>query len=169
MSALLALLAAGALVPSTPNLGIAAGRCRAEESGWSFLVEVAGLKDRRGQLKLELYPADEADFLADDNVLVSAGKPFARVVEAVPAAGPVTLCIRAPGPGRYGLSLLHDRDSNRKFSLATDGIGFSNNPKLGWSKPKAAAVAITIEHTPVRVRIVMNYRTGLMSFGPLRS
>ena len=132
---MIAMLMLAAAIPSSPELGKAEGRCRASENGPAFLVEVKGLKDRKGRLKLELYPANDTDFLADDNVLVAAGKPFRRVEEAVPAAGPVQLCIRAPGPGTYALSLLHDRDANRRFSISVDGIGFAGNPKLGWSKP----------------------------------
>jgi uncharacterized protein (DUF2141 family) len=150
-----------ATIASSPTLGVEAGRCRAPENGPAFLVEVAGLKDRAGRLKLELYPADDGDFLADDNVLVAAGKPFARVEVATPAEGPVQLCIRAPAPGRYALSLLHDRNGDRKFELSSDGIGFSANPKLGWSKPAAKSVAIDVGDAPRRITIVMNYRHGL--------
>jgi len=155
------LLMMAASLASTPDLGVAAGRCRTPETGPAFLVDVAGLKDRAGRLKLELYPANDQDFLADDNVLVMAGKPFARVEVATPSEGPVQLCIRAPRAGHYALSLLHDRNSDRKFELSGDGIGFSNNPKLGWSKPDADRVAVDVGDAPRRVVIVLNYRHGL--------
>lgn len=113
-----------ASLASSPELGVEAGRCRANETGPAFLVDVTGLKDRSGRLKLELYPADGTDFLADDNVLVSAGKAFARVELRTPAEGPVTICIRAPRPGHYALTMLHDRNSDRKFQLSIDGVGF---------------------------------------------
>jgi len=161
------LLLAAAQIHTGPDLGKAEGRCRPSEGGPAYLVEVTGLKDRRGLLKLELYPANDADFLADDDVLLRAGKAFARVEVTVPAAGPVRMCIRAPRPGSYALSILHDRDGNRKFGLSTDGVGFSDNPKLGLSKPKAATVAAKVGEAPVRLRVVMNYRRGLFSFGPL--
>jgi len=152
---------------STPDLGKAEGRCHATETGPSFLVDVAGLKDRRGLLKLELYPANDHDFLEDDNVLINAGKTFRRVEVGVPQSGPVVLCIRVPGPGLYALSLLHDRDGNRKFGLSVDGIGFASNPRLGWSKPKAAAASAWAGTGPTRITIVLNYRHGLFSMRPL--
>jgi len=150
-----------ASLASSPDLGVAAGRCRSPETGPAFLVEVSGLRDRAGRLKLELYPANDRDFLEDDNILVMADKPFARVEVATPPDGAVELCIRAPRPGRYALSLLHDRNADRKFQLSSDGIGFSNNPKLGWSKPGAERVAVDVGDTPRRISIVMNYRRGL--------
>ena len=169
MSTAIALLLAGVALPSNPNLGKTEGQCRPHESGPSFLVNVEGLKDRRGQLKLELYPANDSDFLQDDNILISEGKAFARVEVPIPARGPVMLCIRAPRPGTYALSLLHDRDENRKFGISTDGIGFAGNPRLGWSKPSAAAASARVGSGPVRLSIVLNYRRGLLSFGPLRN
>jgi uncharacterized protein (DUF2141 family) len=96
-----------------------------------------------------------------------AGKAFRRIEVPVPAAGPIQLCIRAPGPGTYALTVLHDRDSNRKFGLSVDGIGFAGNPKLGWSKPKAATARASVGNAPARIGITMNYRKGLFSFGPL--
>ncbi|WP_313803968.1 DUF2141 domain-containing protein [Sphingobium sp.] len=153
-------------IPSIPELGKAEGQCRADERGAAYLVEVAGLKDRKGRLKLELYPANDTDFLADDNILIAAGKPFRRVEEPVPPSGPVQLCIRAPGPGIYALSLLHDRDANRRFSLSIDGIGFAGNPKLGWSKPHAAVASAPVGSGPTHITITVNYRRGLFSFGP---
>lgn len=160
--------AAAALPPSTPDLGIVEGQCRAGESGPSFLVTVAGLKDRAGQLKLEVYPANDADFLADDNTLVGAGKTFRRVRARVPTSGPVTLCVRVPGPGPYALTVLHDRNADGKFNLSGDGVGFAGNPKLGVTKPKAASARAQAGAGPTRLTVVMNYRRGLFSFGPLK-
>ena len=167
MMAAVALLLLGSHVRSSPDLGKAEGQCRLGESGSSYIVDVEGLKDRRGLLKLELYPANDDDFLQDDNVLVNAGKVFRRVEIPVPQAGPVEMCIRAPGPGLYALSLLHDRDSNRKFGFSVDGIGFAGNPRIGFSKPRAAAASAWVGLGPTRITIVLNYRHGLFSFRPL--
>lgn len=153
--------ATAATLPSTPDLGKAEGLCRAGESGSSFEVKVEGLKDRKGKLKLEVYPANDRDFLADDNVLVGAGKTFRRVEEPVPASGPVRLCVRVPGPGTYAISLLHDRDDNRKFKWTVDGIGFAGNPRLGWGKPKAASASAKAANGQTSLSIVLNYRSGL--------
>ena len=154
-------LLVAASIPSTPDLGTAEGKCRSNELGPSFMVNVEGLKDRTGRLKLEVYPANDSDFLQDDNILVSAGKVFRRVEQPVPASGPVRVCVRLPSAGSYAVSLLHDRDSNREFSWRVDGIGFAGNPKLGWNKPHASAASAIARSGPTPIGIVMNYRRGL--------
>lgn len=157
----LAPLALAAGIASSPELGKAEGRCRAGESGPALLVEAQGLKDRTGNLKLEVYPSNDADFLADDNVLLMAGKVFRRVEVPTPPAGVPLLCIRLPGPGAYSVVLLHDRNRNHKFNWTHDGIGFAGNPRLGWSKPKAAATRVQAGPGLTRVPVILNYRSGL--------
>ncbi|WP_454883384.1 DUF2141 domain-containing protein [Sphingomonas oryzagri] len=131
------------------------------------MVEALGLKDRTGTLRAELFPPDQADFLADDNILVAAGKTFRRVVMPVPPAGPARLCIRVPSAGTYTLALTHDRDGKPRFNFWKDGIGFAGNPKLGHSAPPAEAARIVVGNgiTPTGIRL--NYRRGLLSFGPI--
>ncbi|MET0366268.1 MAG: DUF2141 domain-containing protein [Sphingobium sp.] len=165
---MMSLLMLAAALQSSPDLGKAEGQCRANEAGPAFLVDVTGLKDRKGLLKLELYPANDKDFLADDNVLLNAGKPFRRVEMNVPQSGSVQMCVRAPGPGTYSLSLLHDRDSNRKMGLSVDGIGFPTNPKLCWGQPKSGDARATVGNGPTRVAVTMQYRRNLVCFGPVQ-
>lgn len=167
MSALLSILAAGALL-SSPELGKAEGQCRPNESGPAFLISIAGLKDHAGKLKVELYPANDEDFLQDDNILLNAGKTFRRIEVNVPAAPVPEICIRAPAAGNYALIVLHDRDANRKLTLSKDGIGFPGNPRLGWSKPKAGAATAHVGPGPTRISLTLQYRTGLFSFGPVK-
>lgn len=150
-----------AFVNTGPELGKAEGQCHPNEQGSAFLVEVVGMKDRTGMLKLEVYPNNDADFLQDDNILINAGKVFRRVETETPQHGPVVMCVRVPGPGTYSVSLLHDRDRNRKFGWTVDGIGFASNPRLGWSKPKAAVTRAVASNGPTRIQVVMNYRRGL--------
>lgn len=154
-------------IPSTPDLGKAEARCRPGEAGPALLIAIEGLKDRRGNIKLEIYPSNDEDFLRDDNALVYYGKTFRRVEEAVPQTGPVVICARIPGPGAYSVIVLHDRDGNRKFGMSVDGVGFTANPRLGWSKPKAAATRINAGAALTRTTVIMNYRNGLMSVGPI--
>ena len=154
-------------LPSTPDLGKAEGRCRAGEQGPALLVDVVGLKDRAGRLKLEVYPSNDADFLQDDNILIYHGKTFRRVEEPVPQSGTPEMCIRVPGPGAYSVMLLHDRNSDHKFQFSQDGVGFGGNPHVGWSKPRAAAARVMAGPGATHITIVLNYFHGL-GMSPIR-
>ncbi|HXH15059.1 MAG TPA: DUF2141 domain-containing protein [Sphingomonas sp.] len=147
-------------------LGSDAAACRPGE-GPAIAVEILGLKDRTGELKLELYPGVEADFLKDDRVLIAAGKTFRRVTVPTPATGPTTMCIRVPGPGRYALLLTHNRDGKNKFSFWTDGAGFASNTRLGRSRPKVEQALVEVRSGVTTVRIVAQYLRGLGGFGPI--
>jgi uncharacterized protein (DUF2141 family) len=151
---------------SSPDLGIAEGRCRPNEPGPAFLVNVRGLHDRQGRIKVEVYPSNNQDFLADDNVLINAGKTFRRVDVPLPASGPVQLCIRVPQAGAYSLMVLHDRDSNHRFGLSGDGIGFGGNPRLRWGRPSAAETRVVAGSHITPLDVVINYRRG-MAYRPL--
>ncbi|WP_447725767.1 DUF2141 domain-containing protein [Sphingomonas koreensis] len=124
-------------------------------------IEVVGFKDRRGLLRVELYPDNDADFLADDITLIKAGKFFGRAEIQLPSDGPVVVCLVLPKPMRVAVLVHHDRDGSRRFSVVPDGIGFGGNPRLGWRKPKAANVAIAVPSGGTRIRIMLNYQCGL--------
>ena len=170
LAPLVAFIILGA-APVQPNasLGKAEASCTTNESGPALLITAIGLKDRKGLLRAELYPNNDEDFLEDDAILVNAGKTFRRVDLSLTASNDPTLCMRVPFAGKYSLSLLHDRDRNLKFGFTSDGIGFSNNPKLARSKPKASSATITASSGITRISIRMNYRNGLISFGPLKT
>ena len=71
-----------------------------------------------------------------------------------------------PRPGAYAFVVLHDRDSDGRLSIWSDGVGFSNNPRLALAKPKVGPMLVEIGEGVTPIPIVMNYRRGL-SVGPL--
>lgn len=147
-------------------LGTAEAACRPDEPGPALSVSVAGLKDRKGRLRIELYPANDTDFLADAEVLVAANKPFRRWDIATPESGPVEMCIRAPETGAYAVVVMHDRNNEWTFKPFVDGAGFPGNPKIGFSKPKAARVTTEVGPGVSHIDVVMNYWNGL-AFRPV--
>lgn len=131
-------------------------------------VVVQGFKDRTGNLKLELFPATEEDFLRDDRDLIAEGKFFRRVRIATPQEGAVTLCIKAPAAGRYALFVTHDRDNKNKFNVWTDGAGLPANQRLGRSKPKLSQAIVDIPRGVARITVRLQYLRGVIpSFGPV--
>lgn len=161
------ILAAPALaVQNGGVVGSDADAC-SRNQGPAIRVEATGLKDRSGRLKLELYPANEDDFLKDDRDLIKEGKVFRRVWAATPASGPVVICIRAPAPGRYALLFTHDRDGKNKFNFWKDGAGFPANTNLGRSRPKLDQALITVGSGVTRVSIRAQYLRGFSGFAPV--
>jgi uncharacterized protein (DUF2141 family) len=141
-----------------------AGACEAG-AGPAILVAVTGLKDRKGDLKLELYPPTAEDFTQDDRKLIAAGKVFRRVRVPAPPSGPVSLCIRVPRPGRYALLFTHNRDGRNKFEYTIDGAGLASNKRIGFAKPKVDAAIVTVGSGVLAAAIRVQY-LGLFGFGP---
>ena len=135
--------------------------------GPAIQANIVGLKDRVGEVWLELYPATEADFLRPDEELVAEGKTFRRTRSPLPASGAVSICVRVPRPGRYALLLRHNRVGKDKFSLFSDGAGFPSNERLGRSKPKHSQALIDAGPGVTVANIRVQYLRGLGGFGPL--
>ena len=160
-----ALLTPAAAEAATP-LGSDAAACTSGK-GPAVLVNISGLKDRDGRMKLELYPATEDGWLEHRETLQAAGKTFRRVWADMPASGPVAMCIKVPKPGRYGLFFTHDRDGKNKFSIWKDGAGVPSNAKLGRSKPDLADGIIDVGPGVKTIDITVQYLQGIFSgFGP---
>ncbi|WP_242138234.1 DUF2141 domain-containing protein [Sphingomonas sp. TREG-RG-20F-R18-01] len=161
-----AMLAAGPARAVQSPIGSDSAACTS--GGPAIRVTVDGLKDRTGELKLELYPANAADFLKDDRDLIKEGKFFRRVRVPTPASGPVVLCIRVPSPGPYALLFTHNRDGRNKFNFWSDGAGFPSNTKLGRARPKVTQGRIVVPEGVVSVEIRAQYLRGLGGFGPIQ-
>ncbi|AJP73096.1 DUF2141 domain-containing protein [Sphingomonas hengshuiensis] len=136
-------------------------------TGPQLRVNVVGLKDRSGRLKVEIYPPNEADFLRDDRDLKAQGKQMRRVWAPTPASGPVSVCIRAPAAGQWALLFTHDRDGKNKFNFWQDGAGFPSNQKLGRSRPKVRQALVNIPAQGGQITVHAQYLRGLGGFGPI--
>lgn len=146
-----------------PPLGSDAAACEANKP--AILATIAGMKDRTGTIRLELYPATAEDFTRSDHELLAAGKTFRRVQVASPASGPVSLCVRVPGPGRYAVLFIHDRDGQKKFDYRVDGAGIPSNKRIGFSKPKVDGAIVSVGDATLPVTIRAQY-IGLFGFSP---
>lgn len=161
---LLALLTATSAPLPAHVLDEDAAWCRAGR-GPAIQVNVSGLKDRAGELWLELYPDNEADFLRDDTALIAEGKTFRRT-RARPAAGETSICVRVPRPGRYALLLRHNRGGKDGFSVWSDGVGFPGNRPIGRSRPKFGQAGIDAGGGVTVTFVQMQYLHGLRGFQP---
>lgn len=162
--AAMGLAALAALPAAGEALGADATACR-PGAGPAIQATITGLKDRTGQVRLELYPATAEDFLKGDHELLAQGKDFRRVSVSPPQDGAVVICIRVPRPGSYALMMTHNRDGRMKFDYKVDGAGTPSNKRIGLGKPsvESATVAAGAGVTPVTVRAQY---LGLFGFSP---
>jgi len=154
-------LTAPAAAQGPAVLGIDAAACRPGASGTAALVTIHGFKDREGQLRIQDYTGKDDEYLA-------TGKFLRRHDLPMTPAGDMAVCLTLPGPGRYVIVALHDRDTNGKLSVWSDGIGFTNNPRLHLAKPSPNETLVDFGTGVTPVRIVMNYRRGF-SVRPLEN
>jgi uncharacterized protein (DUF2141 family) len=122
--------------------------------GAAVLVTVTGFRDRKGNVRVQDYRGTKDEYLA-------TGKFLHREDVNLTPEGDMTICLPLPGPGAYAIVALHDRDSNGRLNPFSDGIGFSNNPRLGLSKPAPEKTLTEFGHGVSRIRIVLNYLRGL--------
>lgn len=163
------MLLVAALLPAPAAAQLLGDTAACRSGGPAIQADISGLKDRRGTLMLELYPATEADFLANDSQLRAAGKTFRRVRADPPASSVVSLCVRVPAPGTYALFLQHDRDGKNKFNFWSDGAGVPSNQRIGRAKPTLVQARVTVGSGVTVVPITAQYLGGFPpSFGPLR-
>lgn len=151
----------------THVLGAQPEACAADAAGPAVLVHVSGFKDRTGNLRVELYPAVEGEFLAPGSKLRAEGKVFQRIDNPTPESGDAEVCVVPPATGSFAIAVLHDRNASGKLDAFSDGFGFPNNPRLGYGKPNAAAATFQAAEGVTRLEVVLNYWNGL-SARPLR-
>ena len=164
---ILAALAVFAPVKAHAAVLVGEAAACAPGGGPAIRVNITGLKDRKGSLKLELYPATERDFLRNHSKLIAERKTFRRVWANIPADGAIAMCIRVPRPGRYALVFTHDRDGRSKFNFWTDGVGFPSRTKLRRTRPTVKQAAIYVGRGVAVADIRTQYLRGIRGFAPI--
>ncbi len=154
------LSAGGVLAQDAHILGPNPEACAADAPGPAVLVQTHGFKDRSGNVRVELYPAVDGDFLAPGSRLRSEGKVFQRIDVPTPPTGDALVCVVLPAHGAYAMSVLHDRNANSKLDVYSDGFGFPNNPRLGFKKPAVEKATFKAEGALTRLDVVLNYVSG---------
>jgi uncharacterized protein (DUF2141 family) len=118
------------------------------------------LKDRTGQLRVQLYGSNPDDWLAK-------GKKLKRIEIPVTATGDMNVCVALPRYGEFALYAMHDRGQAGKRELSKDGFGFPQNPTLSGRQPHFDEAMFVARQGVTVVDIAMQYRSGLFSFKPV--
>jgi uncharacterized protein (DUF2141 family) len=66
-------------------------------------------------------------------------------------------------PGKYGVALIHDENSNRRLDrnlvgIPKEGFGFANNPHVGLSTPPFSAAITDVKCPITEINIHMQYK-----------
>lgn len=142
-----AALAGMALLP----FGVRAEACEGAPNSAKISIVIEGVASNRGLMTASLYPGDKSQFLI---------KNGAVKVWSVPARSPTTrMCIwRAPGV--YAVAVYHDANANHRFDVGllgpTEAYGFSNNPRILFSKPSFNSVKFHANAGETKVNVHLN-------------
>ena len=115
-------------------------------------LHVTGLRSEKGEVRLCLFTARDA-FPACEK-----GDGVRKLF--VSAAGDVRVDIDGLAPGAYAVAALHDENVNRRLDkrlgIPREGVGFSNNPRLGFGPPSFKAAHVDARG-PTEVVVRMKY------------
>jgi uncharacterized protein (DUF2141 family) len=117
-------------------------------------VHVHGIRNASGTVKAVLYGPDPKSFLVKGQKADKEREPARE--------GSMTLCVAAPGVGRYAVVVYHDENDNHKFDrnwigLPTEGFGVSNNPSLFLAAPKFEESSFEVTGEVTHVDVEMRY------------
>jgi uncharacterized protein (DUF2141 family) len=121
-------------------------------NGPSVLVQVRGIKEATGKVRVQSYPAIAGVWLAKGRWL--------HRIETPASAGSMNICVPVPSEGKYGIAVRHDRNGNGKTDISQDGGGFSNNPSisiLNLGRPSVNKVAFDAGPGVTRITINLKY------------
>jgi uncharacterized protein (DUF2141 family) len=148
------LTAAAAVLALSASASAQQSTCTGREGPVRLYVNVKGVRNSDGLIAVTLY-ADDADrFLA---------KRGSLYVGRTPAKAPTTAtCIYLPKTGVYALAVYHDEDGDRgidrsAIGIPTEGVGFSNNPRLILSIPSFRSVRLSVPRNNMRTSITLRY------------
>lgn len=95
---------------------------RCQGAGPAVRVNVSGIKNASGAIRVQIYHGTEADWLESGRWLYRIEQP-AR-------AGSMSFCLPVPANGSYGVAVRHDVNGNGRTDITSDGGAMSNNPSI---------------------------------------
>jgi uncharacterized protein (DUF2141 family) len=146
----IALAAAGSCLAAP---GAFAETCPGTAGGPRLEILVENVRTGEGQLTASIYPGDRGQFLVKNGALKVWHEPARE--------GVTRMCYLLPGPGTYALAVYDDANGNgrwdHRLGAAIEGIGFSNNPFLLFSKPAYDKVKFEAGAAGVTLHVRLHY------------
>lgn len=126
----------------------------AQSATCTLVVHVDGFRNQKGDLGVTIFNSPDGWPERNDKALHHEGFPF--------SGNTATARLQIP-PGRYGVAVMHDENSNHKLDrnfigIPKEGFGFSNNPKVGFSAPGFDSVAFQVACPTTEISIHLIYK-----------
>jgi uncharacterized protein (DUF2141 family) len=123
------------------------------KGGCTLHIHVTGLRNQKGHIAGALFKSSEGWPEDRNHVFREDAYPF--------SGNTATLTFLHVPPGKYGVAVIHDENSNDKldrnlFGIPIEGFGFANNPRVVWRAPafKDSLVSVTCPVTETTIRII---------------
>lgn len=121
----------------------------------TITVHITGLKNLEGKLGVSLYNSKRGFPGKHDQAFASVLKKIAGTAENV--------VFEHLPYGSYAVSIMHDENNNGKLDtnfigIPKEGVGVSNNPKIGMGGPKFNDSVFTLDTKELEVTVAMKYR-----------
>ena len=121
----------------------------------TIIVHITGLKNFAGKLGVSLYNSKRGFPGKHEQAYASVLKKITSTAENV-------IFEHLPY-GSYALSVMHDENDNGKLDtnfigIPKEGVGVSNNPKIGMGGPKFNDSVFTLDTKELEVTVAMKYR-----------
>ncbi|GAA0266344.1 hypothetical protein GCM10009127_02280 [Alteraurantiacibacter aestuarii] len=121
-------------------------------SGPAIRINVAGVSNSNGVVRVQLYRGIESDWL-------ESGRWIYRM-EAPARQGNMSFCMPVPQAGTYGIAVRHDVNGNGSTDIRTDGGAMSNNPNLNifnLGKPNYRRTRFDVGNSVITLNLQMRY------------
>ncbi len=119
----------------------------------SLDLAVAGLRSTHGLIQV-CVTTDPKHFPACE------GDPAARHMTVAANTGADLRFADLPS-GAYAIALFHDENGNgridTRFGIPTEGVGFSNNPRMWFGPPSFSAARFAVTNQPVDETVKLKY------------
>ena len=138
-----------------PSTSISArGQSSTASAASTLVVHVNGIHNSKGVIRLLVFNGQDGWPDVRD-------KSFRHA--SLPANGSaVTFTIANVPAGSYAISVLHDENENHKldrdfFGRPKEGIGFGNNPKIGFTKPGLRESSVQVAGRTAETTVDLRY------------
>lgn len=126
-------------------------------SNGRLTVEIAGLRNQRGQVCLKLYSGSRGFPNGNQNVVQQ------RCVKL--NNNPLAVTFGNVKAGSYAVAVIHDANNDNQanrngLGIPTEGFGFSRNPVIRTGAPKFGEAAVLVAGPNTNIQIQMRYLFG---------